>query len=1226
MRILLLSLVAVVGAFAQTGNGRIEGTIRDKTGAVVPGAAIEIVHRQTSQTFNTKSNASGLYIFPSVQPGDYTVAVRSAGMAEWRGQLLLQTGQTAVVEPALALETTTSEITVLADVTPLVTTTAPTLGNVLERERVDQLPLSGRFIQNLIATVTPGMEYYQNWPMVNGIRMGGMEYLQDGAALTNRERNSIPVRPPGIDTVSEVKVETNGSSAKFNRPATAIFTTRGGTNQLHGSLFETARNNGLGIARRREDFYDKPPKLIRNEFGASAGGPVVLPKLYNGKNRTFFFAAWEAYRLFSSSTTGTSMPTEAMRNGDYSTLINAAGQRTTLYDPLTTDGVTWVRQPFLNNQIPLSRRNPLAKWLWDHTPLPTLANVNPMVGSNWFGSSVNNRVDYTVTARLDHRLGDRDQIFGRYSQGKATTKVRRSVSTNGSPVLKDEVGNLEGQIVPNYSGMTSWSHTFSPTFFVETVFSGTSEDLNFTPVEDLGPGKNLADQLNLPNPWNAPGLPDFPNAGFNMSYVGEKPRNNITKILSLDQNYSLVRGKHQLEFGWRFRYEMIDILSDQTSRQGSHGFGSMATSLYDPATRQQAGAVPRTGHDNANFFLGIANIYSANFQPGFMYFRGNEYASYLQDNWKVSSRLMLNLGLRYEYYPPLRETRNFLSSFDPKSRTVVLGATLDEMVVEKVTTPSLIKAFQAIGVKFSRPSDAGLPEGLINSNHLDFSPRIGFAYRLSSGKRAASLRGGYGLYRFQLALRTFASAMRSSPPMQANFQVNLNAAAQTPDGLPNYLLRSVPTVYAGVNSRNVLDPNSPPDVAPGNFTVAFFDPNQPTSRNHQWNLTFERELFDNTVARIGYVGSHGSKLDQWFQMNGAPTNYVWLSTTGLPVPTGRLAGTARRVFDQTTYGNVNEYTKTGYSNFNSVQMEISRRYTKGYGFQLYYVISNNFRTLGANNTGPAEDFVNDPRTYMPGAVPEDLDQRIRLLTYIRDIEVPKHRIRWNWIVDLPFGKGKKLFGNIGGWKQRVIGGWQLAGSGAGRSNYFQLPTTDWGAIAPIELYGKEFKIQDCRSGECVPGYLWYNGYIPANRINSTDAQGQPNGVMGVPANYQPSHQPVNPIPANGGSPSDPNYALYETQNTYVRLKDGTLQRIAVDTGLHPWRNQLAPAPWDWGLDASLFKIVPVTERVFLRFNADFFNVLNCAGLPSPNAGSGIVSLRTSGNGPRQLQLSLRLTW
>ena len=247
----------------------------------------------------------------------------------------------------------------------------------------------------------------------------------------------------------------------------------------------------------------------------------MLPKLYNGKNRTFFFGAWEAYRLYSASTTGTSMPTEAMRNGDYSTLVNAAGQRTTLYDPLTTDGVTWQRQPFPNNQIPLSRRNPLAKWLWDHTPLPTLAERESHGRQQLVRPQRQQPRDYTFTPRIDHRLGDHDQIFGRYSQGKAITKMRRSVCSNGSPVLKDEVGNLEGQIVPNYSGMMSWNHTFSPDVLRGDGRQRDQRGHQFHARDGPGPGKNLADQLDLPNPWNAPGLPDFRNAGFDMSYRGE---------------------------------------------------------------------------------------------------------------------------------------------------------------------------------------------------------------------------------------------------------------------------------------------------------------------------------------------------------------------------------------------------------------------------------------------------------------------------------------------------------------------------------------------------------------------------------------------------------------------------------------------------------------------------------------------------------------------------------
>lgn len=264
--------------------------------------------------------------------------------------------------------------------------------------------------------------------------------------------------------------------------------------------------------------------------------------------------------------------------------------------------------------------------------------------------------------------------------------------------------------------------------------------------------------------------------------------------------------------------------------------------------------------------------------------------------------------------------------------------------------------------------------------------------------------------------------------------------------------------------------------------------------------------------------------------------------------------------------------------------------------------------------------------FLTGAVPTDLNARNRLLNYRRDPEIPKHRVRWNWIVDLPFGRGQKLAHNAGGFLDRVIGGWQLAGFGAIRSNYFSLPTNNWGKLGSVEIYGKQYPIEDCRSGTCLQGYLWYNTYIPAHRINSVDSSGRPNGVMGVPANYRPSSRPVIPTPADGGSRSDPNFPFYETNTVFVPLKNGTLQRTTLNTNLHPWRNQLLPGPRSWGLDASLFKNTRITERFVLRFNADFFNVLNMPGLNQPETTTGIVSLRNSANSPRNLQLTLRLTW
>ncbi|MBK5292899.1 MAG: TonB-dependent receptor [Acidobacteriia bacterium] len=1204
---------------AQTGTGSIQGTVKDPAGAVVAGAKVAVIHGQTARQYDTTANDTGFYLVPALQPGQYKVTVQAAGMKSWEGQLLLQVGQTAVVDAALTMGATATEITVMGDVTPLTTTTSATLGNVVERARIDQLPLNGRFFQTIVQQTTPGLEGSSSSPRVYGLRPTSMEFLQDGAVLTNRDTGELSGRPPGIDTIEEFRVETSNSSAKMNRPATTIVSTKAGTNQIHGALFETHRNSGIGVARQRQDFYLKPPHLVRNEFGASVGGPVYLPKVYDGRNRTFFFAAYEAYRQLSATTTSTTMPTMAMRQGDFSGLVDSAGRRLTLYDPWSTDSRTWQRQPFTNNVIPLSRLSPLAKYFYSVTPEPTNPGVNPLVSANYFGPAIANRLDHTETFRIDHRLSDKDQLFGRFTHGNRWAKNRSGES--GSPTMLDEAGNVTFRPVRDDSAVLSWTHTFSPTFFSETLASGSNEDLFiFVGTDDI----NHADKLGMPNPFNETGLPNFSGTGFGMVYsYADNKRNNITQVFSVDQNFTKIKGRHELQFGGRFRHERLHVLPDQQQVQGSHAFSSLATALYDPGTGSAYGAVPRTGHDSANMFLGIAGSYSAQFVRKWYFMQAREYALYFQDNFKVNSRLTLNFGLRWEFYPAMRERDNVLTGFDINSKSIVNGVPLEEMYRLKVTSPAIVKNFTDIGVKFITPAQAGLPDTLMYSNPRDIGPRAGFAYRLSGGKRSTVLRGGYALYGFPIPLRTFNARMRSNAPTNARFTQSSTSAAQSPDGLPNYSLRSAPTIIAGVNSSEVLDINAPGGVTRGSFRTSYFEPKQPTTRAHEWNLTLEREIFDNTVVRAGYVGTYGTNMDQYLSFNAAPNSYVWFATTGLPLPTGEFSGVARRPFDQVSLGDIEAYKKIGWSSYNGVQLEIQRRYARGYGFQVFYVMSNAFRAAG---DGWSSDILQTPNMFLPGAVPNDERERNRLLNYRRDIDVPKHRLRFNWIVDLPFGRGKLIGNKAGGVLDGVIGGWQIAGFGSMRSNLWALPTGNWGELGDIEVYGKQYPIEDCRSGTCFQGYLWYNGYIPAHRINSRDAQGRPNGVMGVPASYKPASRPVIPTPANGGSASDPNFAFYETNTVYVPMKNGSLQRTTLDTNLHPWRNQFRNGPRSWGLDASLFKSTRITEQVVLRFNADFFNVLNMPGLGQPNSNDGIVSLRNSAQGARQLQLTLRLNW
>jgi hypothetical protein len=267
--------------------------------------------------------------------------------------------------------------------------------------------------------------------------------------------------------------------------------------------------------------------------------------------------------------------------------------------------------------------------------------------------------------------------------------------------------------------------------------------------------------------------------------------------------------------------------------------------------------------------------------------------------------------------------------------------------------------------------------------------------------------------------------------------------------------------------------------------------------------------------------------------------------------------------------------------------------------------------------------------YLPGAVPADPIARSRFLNYARDTVTPKHQFRWNWVADLPFGRGKKLGRNAGGFVDRLIGGWQVAGTGNLRTNYFALPTGIYPSGDRIELYKDKYRVEDCRSGVCFPGYLWWNGYIPANQINSVDRNGRPNGVMGVPTDYKPAGKPLIPWGATTAPNMPAGTALsgfWDTNNVWLPLNNGPVQRVTFADNMHPWTNQFFRGPNQWGLDASLFKFTKLTEKVTFRFNMDFFNVLNHPNDPTGVDQSGVLSVRNSGSAARVMQLTARLMW
>jgi hypothetical protein len=567
----------------------------------------------------------------------------------------------------------------------------------------------------------------------------------------------------------------------------------------------------------------------------------------------------------------------------------------------------------------------------------------------------------------------------------------------------------------------------------------------------------------------------------------------------------------------------------------------------------------------------------------------------------------LYAGLRWDINPAFTERDNLLSAFDVKSHSIMFPESLDHYYKLGATTPAVVAAFERIGVSFKSAEELGRSKQLFPSNYFDIGPRLGFAYSITAGDHPMVIRGGYGVYLSAVPMRTLLAQFSGLPPFRVDFTYSPNSTNQSPDGISNYLLRTVPDVQAGVNSSNVIRMDDPGALSRGRGVVGL-DGSQPSLRIYEWNLALEKQIARSTVLRVTYKGKHGINTDQLYNINGPPNDYIWYLTTGRAKPTGEFGGVLLRPYDQNAYTDVKILQRSGYINSATWSLEMERRFRNGLSFQAFYTLTNSLRLAGNSFR---DDQVSAASAYLPGAVPSDFAGLNRFLFYDRDTAVPKHRVRWNWLYELPVGKGKPLLRNANSWINAAIGGWQLSGTGTIVSTWFTLPTGDWGEMGNFEVYRNKYKILDCRNTpatatnpkdeRCMEGYLWYNGYISERNINSRNAAGLRNGVFGLPDNYKPAQKPIIPWP-KGGQTTDLNANDYDTNVVYLPLLNGSTVRVGYDTGLHPWRNQYRLGPFNWTMDSSLSKTFKMTERTLLRANVDVFNVFNVQGLNGPARG------------------------
>jgi hypothetical protein len=1297
---------------AQSGAGSIQGTVTDSTGAVIPGASVHVLNQATGVASDTKTNEAGFYQVPGLFTGSYAVTFSASNMKTYTQLIDLQVAQIAVISATMSPGPVNQQVTVAANAIQLTDTLDGTVSQTLDNQRINQLPMNGRSLLTLVTETTPGIEPYccNNESRANGLMAEAMEYEADGVPMNNLQfggqNNAYGGTVPDPDSMQEVKVVAADADAQYALPSTAVITTKSGTNSLHGTFFETMRNNAVGVAKARQNPYNySAPQYIRNEFGASAGGPIILPHVYHGKDKSFWFFAYERYSLAEITDDPGSVPTVAERGGDFSGAVNGSGVLQTIYDPSTTAPNSacvnnvgtafngqWCRTQFnyngKANTINPTLISPTAKIIFAITPQPQSSD-DPLVASNFTVPDRIFDVIPTVTLRLDHVFNENNKAYLRYTDNlSAESGLRTGTSAETLPAdgLPAGLGGYGTTATVSFSAAAGYTHIFSTNFFAETVLS--QQWLMQCPCPAPVPPLNYHGIYGVPNNFGNPGVPSINGLPYGAQLGGNMYNYQANQVVSqLDENLSRIVGRHQMQFGGRFRHERLYYLNSRYADNATFASGQ-TTGLENPNTGTSANAWSNTGFANADLFLGGADSYGVYLEPPPSWFVDQEFDAYIQDDFHVSQNFTANLGLRYEAHPA-RTTRGGVNmTMDLKNQAIVTGAPISNLIQEGWTTQAIVSNMEAIGVTFETPAEAGYPNTLYDSANLVANPRVGFAWQPFGSKWGTVLRGAYGRYVYPMPTRN-SNPGPTMLPFTYGYSQNYSSAAQTPDNLPNYNLRSMQngtspysplsptgtgTPILGVDATNVINTNvtgvgTAGAILPG-FGGTVFDPDHKPDMVSEADVTLEQELKNDSALRVSWVWSHGTNLDNGYHVNAVPSTYAWEVNTGTPPPTGgaatigtdQYASTGTLPWNNITYGDFNWDEKDGWSNDNELEVNYQRQFHRGYAYQFQYVWSRPFR-FGGNST--RDGVIYNEQSYAtgslatvtsppgespitvaavlparpPGIAPyADWKGLNKFEQYQLDDGIPQQHFQFNYIFALPVGRGKWLLGNANHFLDELVGGFQIAGDGQIISQDFMPAAGNYGPTNPLKIYKKNRqKITDCSSGVCHADYLWFNGYISPKLL--TPGEGgicTSNCVTGLPSDYVPYQTPIdnNPTLPNFGSNdvlvSSP--AINGTNNgnpvtvPYAPSPSGA-------NGENLFSHAIIRGPVNYNYDISLFKVFPITERMNLRMNLDAFNAFNQQGLNNPGTTNGEVALQPGVSGgassywtPRQLQLTMRFTF
>jgi outer membrane receptor protein involved in Fe transport len=801
-------LAAAANTTAQTSSASVVGRVTDPTGAVIPGVSIKITNLDTNISQTGSSNEVGDFTIPYVPPGRYSLEAGSAGFRTYRrAELTLALDQAMRIDIPLEIGSATESITVTG-AAPALNTESGARGEVTTNEEIAEMPLDSRNFADLAyltGGVIPKGDGGDGQYAVNGARADNIGFLIDGMNNTQR-RNTGAVINPSLEGVQEFKMITSGFAAEYGRYAGGVLSviTKSGTNRLRGSLYEFVRNDvwdALGY------FDVEKSKLRRNQFGATVTGPVFIPRLYNGRNRTFFMVSWDSLRVVDGKTQRGIVPLPEMLLGDFSKATDAFGKPIKLTDTLA-------KAPFPNNRIPVSRFDPVALKLAAYYPKPNLTGSANNFISQGNGSTSNNNMG----VKVDHQAGPRNRLT--LSAFWRPNSAYDPVVNSRSPLPLFGLANNTLDLL----SYVRYLRTITPSMFLEVSASFSRKTNNQR--WPLSGERDWAAEVGFvggtANPV-ARGLPQLDVSG----YITLGPAYDYPKIWAFN-NYQYaaaitwIRGRHSAKFGGDF------LRMQYFSRQ----YGD---------TRGRLAFLGRfTTDPMADLLLGWPSSARRQLDAAGPYHLISNYSGYVQDDFKASPTLTLNLGLRYELMKPPREKFGAWSMFVPSLGKIVIAG--------KGTIPDFDQRIRNSGVPqyITMAADAGLPPTITKPDYTNFAPRFGFAWRPFRGTNSV-IRGGYGIFYGSSSLYRMDEYSDTYP-----FSINESYSANT----ANPLLVTVSDPYPATR-RSV-----------GGVTSTNGQQVNPQSQYLQsWNLTLEREFGRGTVLEAAYAGSKGTHLQRRYDLN-----------------------------------------------------------------------------------------------------------------------------------------------------------------------------------------------------------------------------------------------------------------------------------------------------------------------------------------------------------------------